>query len=232
MGGRHRRATARYARRPCLRRRLSGDFGAIVAYRKSTGWNPLEPGETAVGPALVFPGDEGNGWPAWRALLPTSRRIRICWAGSSSASGQTLRRSHERAALAADGGGGKRLHHRRPPRRAARGGGHVRDDPRSCSCRADDGRGRRTRGGKSSPPPGSTRSYTTAIRRRGTRARSHYFPGVPMHYRAKWYVERTAPPLLFALGIHGQNLFVDTPMRSWSRNSPRRRSRSIPGSSD
>jgi len=36
-----------------------------------------------------------------------------------------------------------------------------------------------------------------------------YYPGVPIHYRAKWYVERTAPPLLFCLGIHGQNLFVD-----------------------
>ena len=36
-----------------------------------------------------------------------------------------------------------------------------------------------------------------------------YFPGITMHYRAKWYVERTAPPLLLALGIHGQNLFVD-----------------------
>jgi hypothetical protein len=30
-----------------------------------------------------------------------------------------------------------------------------------------------------------------------------------MHYRAKWYAERTTPPLLFCLGIHGQNLFVD-----------------------
>jgi CubicO group peptidase (beta-lactamase class C family) len=36
-----------------------------------------------------------------------------------------------------------------------------------------------------------------------------YYPGVPVHYRAKWYVERTLPRLLFCLGIHGQNLFVD-----------------------
>jgi CubicO group peptidase (beta-lactamase class C family) len=36
-----------------------------------------------------------------------------------------------------------------------------------------------------------------------------YYPGVPIHYRAKWYVERSAPRLLFCLGIHGQNLFVD-----------------------
>jgi CubicO group peptidase (beta-lactamase class C family) len=36
-----------------------------------------------------------------------------------------------------------------------------------------------------------------------------YYPGIPIHYRAKWYVERRKSPLLFCLGIHGQNLFVD-----------------------
>ncbi len=36
-----------------------------------------------------------------------------------------------------------------------------------------------------------------------------YYPGVDMHYRSKWYVERGPRPLLFGMGIHGQNLFVD-----------------------
>jgi CubicO group peptidase (beta-lactamase class C family) len=36
-----------------------------------------------------------------------------------------------------------------------------------------------------------------------------YFPGMTMHYRAKWYVMHGAAPLLFGFGIHGQNLFVD-----------------------
>ncbi|MBL8696769.1 MAG: serine hydrolase [Alphaproteobacteria bacterium] len=36
-----------------------------------------------------------------------------------------------------------------------------------------------------------------------------YFPGAAMHYRSKWYVDRAAPALLFGLGINGQNLFVD-----------------------
>jgi CubicO group peptidase (beta-lactamase class C family) len=38
------------------------------------------------------------------------------------------------------------------------------------------------------------------------------FPGVPMHYRAKWYIERPGPSggaLLFGLGVHGQHLYVD-----------------------
>jgi len=38
---------------------------------------------------------------------------------------------------------------------------------------------------------------------------SEYFPGIPMHYRSKWYVFRDESPILFGLGIHGQNLFVD-----------------------
>ena len=40
-----------------------------------------------------------------------------------------------------------------------------------------------------------------------------YFPGRPMHYRAKWYVERGTEPVLSGLGIHGQHLFVDPARR-------------------
>ena len=39
-----------------------------------------------------------------------------------------------------------------------------------------------------------------------------FFPGLAMHYRAKWYVERpgvSSGPMLFGVGVHGQNLFVD-----------------------
>jgi len=36
-----------------------------------------------------------------------------------------------------------------------------------------------------------------------------FFPGRRMHYRNKWYVDLGGAPLLFALGIHGQYLFVD-----------------------
>ena len=35
------------------------------------------------------------------------------------------------------------------------------------------------------------------------------FPGLDMHYRSKWYVLRGDAPILFGLGIHGQNLFID-----------------------
>jgi CubicO group peptidase (beta-lactamase class C family) len=35
------------------------------------------------------------------------------------------------------------------------------------------------------------------------------FAGFPMHYRSKWYVVRGRQPLLFGFGIFGQHLFVD-----------------------
>ena len=36
-----------------------------------------------------------------------------------------------------------------------------------------------------------------------------YYPGLPMHYRSKWYVVRGEAPLAFGMGVFGQNLFVD-----------------------
>ena len=38
---------------------------------------------------------------------------------------------------------------------------------------------------------------------------TNYYPGLPIRYRSKWYVQDGQAPLLFGLGIHGQNLFVD-----------------------
>jgi len=36
-----------------------------------------------------------------------------------------------------------------------------------------------------------------------------YFPGLPMRYRSQWYILDGNAPLVFGVGIHGQNLFVD-----------------------
>jgi len=36
-----------------------------------------------------------------------------------------------------------------------------------------------------------------------------YYPGQPIKYRSKWYVLEGKSPLIFGMGIHGQNLFVD-----------------------
>jgi CubicO group peptidase (beta-lactamase class C family) len=44
---------------------------------------------------------------------------------------------------------------------------------------------------------------------REIRAFRYFWPGQKMHYRNKWYADLGEAPLLLALGIHGQYLFVD-----------------------
>jgi len=62
---------------------------------------------------------------------------------------------------------------------------------------------------------GSTTSCITATRTPGaTGSFTGLFPGLDVRYRGKWYVlhghgPTPAAPLLFGLGIHGQNLFID-----------------------
>lgn len=36
-----------------------------------------------------------------------------------------------------------------------------------------------------------------------------YFPGHPIHYRSKWYVLAGDAPMMFGVGVFGQNVFVD-----------------------
>lgn len=36
-----------------------------------------------------------------------------------------------------------------------------------------------------------------------------YLPDLPIHYRSKWYVLNGEAPLVFGVGVHGQNVFID-----------------------
>ena len=36
-----------------------------------------------------------------------------------------------------------------------------------------------------------------------------FFPDMPMQYRNKWYVMNGIAPLLFGVGVYGQNIFID-----------------------
>ena len=38
---------------------------------------------------------------------------------------------------------------------------------------------------------------------------AEYYPDLPMRYRSHWYVVNGDHPMVFGLGIHGQNLFID-----------------------
>jgi CubicO group peptidase (beta-lactamase class C family) len=37
----------------------------------------------------------------------------------------------------------------------------------------------------------------------------NYFPKMPIHYRSKWYVLKGEAPLIFGVGVFGQNVFID-----------------------
>jgi CubicO group peptidase (beta-lactamase class C family) len=185
--------------------------GPMIAYRKAAGWNPLEPGDPASdlrsffrelrdtdGPHggrfwYVSPNTDLLGWVLERAAGKRYADLvsEVLWQPAGAA---------DSAYITVDRLGAPR----------AAGGMCVtaRDLARIGQLVLEGG----SRAGKQIIPS----SWLETIANDGDRHAwaagnlASYYPGVPLHYRAKWYVERSNPPLLFCLGIHGQNLFVDT----------------------
>ncbi|HXG15196.1 MAG TPA: serine hydrolase [Calidithermus sp.] len=184
--------------------------GPIVAYRKAAGWNPPEPGEPPTdlrsflrqltkssgahgGPFnYVSPNTDLLGWAIERA---TGRRYadlvsERLWKPLGAA---------RSAYITVDRLGA--------PRSAGGVCTTVRDLALVGQLMVEGG----ARGGTAIVPE----RWIEDIERRGDPAAwnagsfAAYYPGLPIHYRSQWYVRRDDPPLLFALGIHGQNLFVD-----------------------
>ena len=184
--------------------------GPIVTYRKSTGWNPLQPGEApsdlrsyfrevkeADGPhggrfAYISPNTDLLGWIIERVAGTRYADLmsELLWQPIGAA---------ESAYITVDRLGA--------PRAAGGMCATTRDLARVGQMMAEGGTNR----GRQVVPE----AWIEMITRDGdpeawaNGSLITYFPNVPMHYRAKWYVERSVPPLLFCLGIHGQNFFVD-----------------------
>jgi CubicO group peptidase (beta-lactamase class C family) len=184
--------------------------GPIIAYRKAANWNPREPGD---GPAdlrsffrglrqsdgahegrfhYVSPNTDLLGWVIERA---TGRRYadllsELLWRPMGATAS---------AYITVDGLGA--------PRAAGGICATVRDLALLGQLLVDGGR----RGDRPIIPA----EWIDDILRNGDPAAwdqsifTPFFPGMPMHYRAKWYVDRRASPMMFGLGIHGQYLFVD-----------------------
>jgi CubicO group peptidase (beta-lactamase class C family) len=184
--------------------------GAIVAYRKATGWHPLGPGETpsdlrsfyraltaSAGPHggpvhYVSPNTDLLGWVIERA---TGQRYadlmsELFW--------QPL--GAERSAyITVDRLGA--------PRSAGGFCATARDLARVGQLVMEEG----ARTGVQIVPA----SWIEDIVRNGDPGAwaagdlAAYFPGVPLRYRSHWYVRDGKPPVVFGLGIHGQYVFVD-----------------------
>ena len=185
--------------------------GPIVTYRKSTGWNPLQPGETASdlrsffremkdadGPhggrfAYISPNTDLLGWVIERVAGERYADLmsELLWQPMGAA---------ESAYITVDRLGA--------PRVAGGMCATTRDLARVGQLLVE--------GGAREGRQVISAAWLDTIMRDGdpeawaNGTLASYFPGVAMHYRAKWYVERSFPPLVLALGIHGQNLFVDT----------------------
>jgi CubicO group peptidase (beta-lactamase class C family) len=184
--------------------------GPIVEYRKSTGWNPLQPGDAATdlrsffqelkdsdGPHggrfhYVSPNSDLLGWVIERA---TGRRYadlmsELIWKPMGA----------ERSAyITVDRLGA--------PRCAGGMCVTARDLARVGQLIVQGGRRGRLEVLPSAWLDDIADNGDAAAWAAGSFV--EFFPGLPMHYRSKWYALNGKPQLLFGWGIHGQNLFVD-----------------------
>lgn len=184
--------------------------GAIIAYRKAQGWNPLAPGETpsdlrsffpvlrdADGPHngrfhYVSPNTDLLGWALERASGTRYADLasQLLWAPMGA---------QRDAYITVDRLGA--------PRCAGGVCATARDLARLGQLIAQGG----ARNGRQIIPEAwiedITRNGDAEAWNRGDFA--HLFPGAAMHYRDKWYVTREDTPMLFGLGVNGQNLFID-----------------------
>lgn len=184
--------------------------GPIIAYRKAGGWNPLEPGDTpsdlrsfnqeltkSAGPHAgpfnyVSPNTDLLGWVIERATGERYADLmsELLWKPMGAARG---------AYITVDRLGA--------PRCAGGVCCTVRDLARVGQLMVEGG----VRGVRQVVPE----SWIDDIEQNGDPAAwaagsfTVYYPGLPMRYRSKWYVLDGQAPLLFGMGIHGQNLFVD-----------------------
>jgi CubicO group peptidase (beta-lactamase class C family) len=184
--------------------------GPIVEYRKATGWNPTEPGDAASdlrsfysnftendGPHqgrfhYVSPNTDLLGWAIERATGERYADLvsELLWKPLGAA---------DDAYITVDRLG------------APRAAGGICTTTRDLALLGQLVLQRGSRDGVQIVPE----AWIDDIVRNGDPAAwdagdfPAYFPGMPMHYRSKWYVLRRDGPMLFGVGVHGQNLFVD-----------------------
>jgi CubicO group peptidase (beta-lactamase class C family) len=184
--------------------------GPIVAYRKAASWNPLQSGDIptdlrsfyremtkSAGPHgglfnYVSPNTDLLGWVIERATGERYADLlsQLLWKPMGAA---------RSAYITVDRLGA--------PRCAGGVCATVRDLARVGQLIVEGG----TRGGRRIVPEG----WIADIERNGDPAAwaagsfSSYYPGLPLRYRSQWYVLPGGAPMVFGLGIHGQNLFVD-----------------------
>jgi CubicO group peptidase (beta-lactamase class C family) len=184
--------------------------GAIIDYRKATNWNPIEPGETAADLRSFLPTlterREPHGGPfnyvspctdllGWIIERAAGRRFADLF---SEHIWQPLGAAHN-CYITVDRLGA--------PRCAGGVCMTATDLARVGQLIAEGGR----RGSRQIVPKPWIDDIAAAGDPAAWQGGSFvpYWSGRDIHYRAKWYVQRGASPLMFGFGIHGQHLYVD-----------------------
>src|SRR5688572_15776664 len=180
--------------------------GPMIAYRKSTGWNPVEAGEAPSDLRSFFKvltqSDRAHGGP-FRYTSPNTDLLG--WVIERATGGRYADLMSELLwkPLGAERSAYITVDRLGAPRCAGGMCTTLRDLARVGQMMVEGGRGI------------VPREWLDDLERGGERAAwdagnfAYIFPGLPMRYRAKWYALDGAPPMLFGWGIHGQHLFVD-----------------------
>jgi CubicO group peptidase (beta-lactamase class C family) len=180
--------------------------GPMIAYRKSTGWNALEPGELPSDLRSFFncleKADRAHGG-AFRYTSPNTDLLGWVIERATGRRYADLMSELLWKPMGAERGAYITVDRLGAPRCAGGMCVTLRDLARVGQILVEGGRGI------------VPAAWIEDLERGGDRAAwdagnfAWIFPGLPMRYRAKWYAVDGAPPLLFGWGIHGQHLFVD-----------------------
>jgi CubicO group peptidase (beta-lactamase class C family) len=187
--------------------------GTIIEYRKATNWNPLGPGETEIDLRAFYANlTEGDGPHGGRFHYVSPNTDLLGWIIERSAGARYVDLMSE--LLWRPMGAGRSAYitvdRLGAPRVAGGMCATARDLALVGRMVASDG----AIEGRQIVPAAWIADITSAGDPDAWNAGDFaaLFPGVPMHYRSKWYIERPGPSggaMLFGVGVHGQNLFVD-----------------------
>jgi hypothetical protein len=184
--------------------------GPIVEYRKSTGWNPLQPGEAPSDLRGFFgtlTGTDGPHGGIFRYISPNTDLLGWVIERAAGERYADLMSELLWKPLGAERGAYITVDRLGAPRVAGGMCVTLRDLARVGQLLVQDG----AREGRQVVPAawindivlnGDPEAWAAG-------AFAEYFGHRPMHYRSKFYVLRGEAPVVFGWGIHGQHLFVD-----------------------
>ncbi len=184
--------------------------GPIIEYRKSTNWNPLEPGQTPTNlRSFLQTLSDGDGPHEGRFHYVSPNTDLLAWVIERAAGRRyaDLMSEYLWQPLGAERPAYITIDRLGAPRAAGGMCVTARDLARVGQLMVQGGQ----RGGTQVIAAGWLEDVGTGGSREAwdLGAFVEHYPGYPMRYRSKWYINEGPSPLIFGIGIHGQFLFVD-----------------------